>query len=323
MSRLEKHVAEWRARHPGPLLIAVSGGPDSVALTCALAPLGDITLAHLNHQLRGAESDGDEAFVRDLACRLGVACITHAVNVAALAIGDNLEAVARRTRYAWLEGVARERAIGMVATGHTASDQAETVLHRIVRGTGLEGLRGIAAARPLSDAVTLVRPMLQVRRADVLAYLDEIGQPARHDSSNDDLTLTRNRLRHQLLPQLIQEYNPKIEEVLVRLAQQADEVFAEEEQRGEALLRQAECPEAAPGQVHLDAACLKAAPSRPLRAMLRALWRREGWPTGAMSAEHWYGVEAVCLGKQKARDLPEGITVRYAGSFVRLGRYGS
>jgi tRNA(Ile)-lysidine synthase len=207
----------------------------------------------------------------------------------------------------------------MVATGHTASDQAETVLHRLLRGTGLEGLRGIAARRQLTDGVELVRPLLNVSRADVLEYLAEIGQAARHDATNDDTTLTRNRIRHELLPLLTRDYNPRVESVLASLAVQAEEAFAEEEQRAAAILRHAERPREGETVV-LEGTSLQSVPGRTLREALRIVWRREGWPMGEMGAEHWRGVEAVCRGTVSGRDLPGGVKARRAGPLVRLGR---
>src|SRR5262245_40439606 len=153
-------------------VVAVSGGPDSVALLHALLALRrrgrPLVIAHLNHHLRGAESDGDETFVRDLPARLvadryadvRLRCDHLAVGARAPAAGDNLEAVARRLRYDWLAGVARTAGVSVVVTGHTADDQAETVLHRLLRGTGLRGLRGIAGRRPLAPDVEVVRPLL-------------------------------------------------------------------------------------------------------------------------------------------------------------------
>jgi len=320
MSRLSDTLTRWRQAHPGGLLLAVSGGPDSVALLRGLAALGEVQVAHLNHRLRGADSDADEAFVRQLCEALAIPCHTHAIDIARLAVGDNREAVARRERYAWLGALAQGLQLPLVATAHTASDQAETVLHRLLRGTGLEGLRGIAATRPLAQGVTLVRPMLSLSRGEVLAYLAEIGQTARHDASNDDLSLTRNRLRHQLLPQLARDYNPRIEAVLCRLAQQANELFAEEQAAAEAFLQQSLRPSPQAGEIWLDSGTLASGSGRQLREALRLLWRRQGWPLGAMDAEHWYALEAVCRGQQPARDLPGGVWVRYAGSFVRLGR---
>ena len=323
MTRLAECLARWRAIHPGGLLLAVSGGPDSVALLRALAPLGDVQVAHLNHRLRGADSDADEAFVRDLCAQCDLPCHTHAMEMAQLAEGDNLEAVARRERYAWLTALAQGLSLPMVATGHTASDQAETVLHRLLRGTGLEGLRGIAAARPLAEGVTLVRPMLDLSRGEVLAYLEAIGQESRHDATNDDRTLTRNRLRHELLPLLARDYNPRIEAVLGRLALQAEEFFTDEEVAAWGLLQSAERPSSVAGEVWLDSATLAGAPGRLIRAVLRLVWRRENWPLGAMDAAHWHALQWVCRGEPVARDLPGGVRVRYVGSFVRLGRCGS
>ena len=139
--------------------------------------------------------------------------------------------MARRLRYDWLTRVAGEAGAGWVATGHTANDQAETVLHRLLRGAGLRGLRGIAARRPLAAGVGLVRPLLDATRDEVMAYLEAIGQAYRQDSSNLDPALTRNRIRHQLLPRLAAEYNPQIVAVLGRLAGQAEEVYGAEEER--------------------------------------------------------------------------------------------
>src|SRR5262249_12098159 len=148
-------------------------------------------VAHLNHMLRGADSDGDEAFVRREAEVLGLELHCDRIDVAAQAraAGDNLESAARQIRYNWLEKVAVANGMGYVATGHTADDQAETVLHRLLRGTGIRGLRGIAARRPISNGVEIIRPMLQVTRAEVITYLDEEKQQFREDRSNLDLRL--------------------------------------------------------------------------------------------------------------------------------------
>jgi tRNA(Ile)-lysidine synthase len=159
---------------------------------------------------------------------------------------------------------------------------------------------------------------LSVSRSDVLEYLAEIGQAARHDATNDDTALTRNRIRHELLPLLARDYNPRVEAVLASLAAQAEEAFAEEERRAAALLTQAERPREG-GTVVLDGATLACAPGRTLREALRLVWRREGWPMGEMGSEHWHGVEAVCRGTVSGRDLPGGVTVRRFGPLVRIG----
>jgi tRNA(Ile)-lysidine synthase len=196
----------------GKGVVAVSGGPDSVALLRSLLLETDrpLVVAHLNHQLRGEDSDGDEEFVRCL-CEQWVTiganlvCRTERCDVRGLAGGDNLESTGRRLRYQWFAQVARESGASWVATGHTADDQVETVLHRLVRGTGLRGLTGIRRRRDLESGILLVRPLLTVRRTDVLAFLGELGQRYRDDASNLDPRFTRNRLRHELLPLLARE----------------------------------------------------------------------------------------------------------------------
>src|SRR5262249_22835052 len=144
------------------------------------------------------------------------------VNVVAEEWNENLEATARRLRYDWLAQTAAVAGAGWVATGHTADDQAETVLHRLIRGAGLHGGRGIAAVRRDPGPVPVVRPLLAVSRSDVLAYLAEVGQPFRTDSTNADPALTRNRIRAKVLP-LLRTFNPEVVSALARLARQADE----------------------------------------------------------------------------------------------------
>lgn len=322
-SRLTRRVEEaWRALgDPTPgLVVAVSGGPDSVALVRALLAVRPeetpLVLAHLNHQLRGGDSDADEAFVRAFAApHLPVVC--HRLDIAALAGGDNLEAVARRERYRWLADVARAHDLRFVATGHNANDQAETVLHRLLRGAGIDGLRGIAARRPLADGVEVVRPLLDVTRDEIEAYLVELGQEARHDTSNDDRRFTRNRLRHELLPLLARDYNPRVVEVLGRLARQADEAAREEESRAAELLRHAELPRAGTTVV-LDAEALRGASRREVRAALRLVWRRERWSMDRMTFADYERVAALAEAEHGAHDLPGGVQARRAGRVLRL-----
>jgi len=236
---------------------------------------------------------------------------------AAAETGENLEATARRVRYDSLRYMSDALDDAWVATGHTADDQVETVLHRLVRGTGLQGLRGIAAVRRFPSPL-LVRPLLTVTRAEVLDYLAELNQTFRTDSSNADPRFTRNRIRAELLP-LLRTFNPEVVSVLGRLAEQAGEAFAMLEQDAAALLAEAELPRAAEMLI-LDAAKLTAAHPYRVRETLRMLWQREGWPTDGMTFDHWNRLVAVTRGERPAADFPGGVIVRRAGRVVQLGR---
>ena len=202
------------------VLVALSGGADSVALACLMADLqrrGDWSLAglaHVNHQLRGAEADGDEAFSAEVARQLGVPFRSTRRDVTALAAErhESIEAAARRARYAWLSQVAGELGATHIATGHTMDDQAETVLLRLLRGAGTRGLSGVRATRG-----TIIRPLLECRRVQLREFLAQRGQPFREDASNTDRTIARNRIRHELLP-VVETIGPGAVAALARTA---------------------------------------------------------------------------------------------------------
>jgi len=314
----------------GGLVVAVSGGPDSIALARAVVAVGfpgPIIVAHLNHCLRGEESDADEAFVIELYHQLtasGAADLRCAherrdVGGEARALGANLEAHARHVRYRWLADTARAHDARWVATGHTANDQAETVLHRLLRGTGLQGLRGIAARRELEPGVGVVRPILRATRADILGYLASLGQPYREDRSNDNLDRTRNRIRRELIPLLAAQYNTAIVPLLNRLADQADEAFRDEEAAAIRLLSNGERPRAG-NMVVLDVVALREAPRRLVREAFRLLWRREGWPMDAMDYAAWDRLAALVFEDATAVDLPGGIRARRRERIVQIWR---
>ncbi len=314
------------------MVVAVSGGADSVALLRTLDAARDprspipLVLAHLNHQLRGRESDDDEDFVVDLHTRLSAAghpCLSLCrarLDIAAQARAkrENLEALARRERYRWLAEVARSHGISWIATGHTANDQAETVLHRLLRGTGLRGLRGIAARRELEPGLTVVRPLLAATRTEILAYLQELSQPYRQDSTNDDRAYTRNRIRHELLPHLAARYNPAVVGVLARLAQQANDAYRIEEAAALTLLSEAELPRAGP-LVIFDRARLRVAPRHQVREMFHAVWTREDWPLSGMDHAAWERLAGVVFDGSSAVDLPGGLHARRLERVVQVG----
>lgn len=321
---LEK-VGSALARHglrDAGVVAGVSGGPDSVALLLALHRLDihPLVVAHVNHQLRGKESDGDEEFVRELCEGLGLPLETISGDTRALAqkCGKNLEAVARKMRYGFFRVVAHKHQCIAVATGHTADDQAETVLHRLLRGAGLQGLRGIAARRPLAEKASLVRPMLDVSRSEVLAFLDAEGVAARTDSTNADRRFMRNRLRHELLPLLERNYNPGVRRILLRLADEAREAFAVEQQKVRELLKRAELPRAG-ALVVFRLPELRAARPRLVRLLFRHLWEREDWPTSDLTRAHWQRLEKVLSGKSKAVEFPGLLRVACRGDVVLAG----
>jgi tRNA(Ile)-lysidine synthase len=225
LDQVARTISRYRMLEAGQTIgIAVSGGADSVCLLHALRELAPrwnvrFCVLHLNHKLRGEESDGDAAFVRDLAAEFGFECRLREVDLAAAS--GNLEEAAREARLAFFGDEMRAGAADRVACGHTRSDQAETVLFRFLRGAGTAGLAGI---RPVTGT-GLIRPLIGVTREEVEQYLRERGLRWREDSTNRSLEFTRNRIRHQLLPSLVREWNP----AMVRaLAHTADWALAEE-----------------------------------------------------------------------------------------------
>jgi tRNA(Ile)-lysidine synthase len=233
MDPFERAVLETITRHrlltPGAgAVAAVSGGADSVALLLALLALRDalklkLCAAHLNHLLRGPESDQDEEFVRTLCETHGVELTVRRIETRAGAAQSrrNLEDHARRVRYDFLLETA-ERRNAIVATGHTLNDLAETFLLKLFRGAGLTGLAGIYPRRenrrPDGSIVPVIRPLIETARPEILEYLARRRQGFREDSSNLDLDLDRNQVRRQLIPLLEARFNPGVVRVIGRTA---------------------------------------------------------------------------------------------------------
>ncbi|NUQ65675.1 MAG: tRNA lysidine(34) synthetase TilS [Pirellulales bacterium] len=292
------------------VLLAVSGGCDSVAMIRGMHSVrktgaGRLVVAHLNHRLRGSESDGDQRFVEELCWQLGLACRVECVPQDYFGAGDpdGLESAAREARYAFLERAACEVGARYVATAHTADDQAETILHRVVRGTGIAGLAGIPRTRPLGPA-SLIRPLLSFRREELIAYLDTLGQPYRIDRTNTDLRFTRNRLRHRLIPLVAEEFNPAVVEALLRLGTLAGEL-----QQTIARLVDQACDRAVrdevTGRIRIDPARLGSLEPYLLRELLISVWRRQGWPEQSMGYEQWCLLaEMLCAAADKSDASP-------------------
>lgn len=311
--------------HPHDRVLAtVSGGPDSVCLLTVLAELREagripglqIHVAHVNYGLRGRESDGDEAFVRELAARfrMPVTCERAALGPRS---GGSLQRQAREIRYAFFERVRREHGLTSVATGHTADDQAETILMWLLRGAGAEGLAGI----PVMREGGIIRPLLDVCRREVLDYLGSRGMVYRVDASNASGAYRRNRIRHELLP-LLRSFNPRIVEGLARgadiLAAEAAVVDELEETRWQATL-----VAMSPGLVVLDCHRLMSQPLGLRRRLVRrALAMMRGTTTGLTFLHVRQVLDRVLRGRNgSGLDLPGGIHVRRAENHlvVELG----
>jgi tRNA(Ile)-lysidine synthase len=229
LSVLQAYIRTHDLLRPGDRVgVAVSGGADSVALLRALLELRTelgivVSIAHLNHGIRGTEADEDEQFVRKVALQFDLPLYLERADVPAHSKQEklSLETSARELRYDFFQQLLKKNACDKIATAHTLDDQAETVLLRILRGTGTSGL---AAIPPLRDAspdlvARVVRPLLGTRREDIEKYLRALDQPWREDASNRDPKHLRNRIRHELLPHLEREYNPALRQALVNLAE--------------------------------------------------------------------------------------------------------
>ena len=289
------------------VVAAVSGGPDSMALLEVLVELRErlglwVCVAHLNHGLRGAEAEADAAFVATRAAQLGLDARLETADVGAerRLSGGSVEAVARRVRYAFFERVVEEVGATKVAVGHTADDQVETILEGLLRGGGLRALCGMPVSRRLSASshAQVVRPLIGVRREEVLAWLGERGVGYRIDASNADPSFERNAVRHELLPVLEARLGEGLRGELLRLAERARTLAAVVGREAEGLVAKRGDGTA------LDVARLAEQPRLVRRAAVRCAFERAG---GAGEL------------RRRAIDAVEGLLEGGSGREVALG----
>lgn len=296
------------------ILVAVSGGPDSLALLHALhaqrdkGPPFTVLAAHFNHGLRGDESEADAAFVVNFCLARDIPCLVGKTPI--VAGRDGPQAAARTARLAFLEETAARMRADCIATGHTADDQAETVLLHLLRGAGLDGLAGIPARRGL-----YVRPLLSVTRAEIETYCAAHGLFPRRDSSNFDAShYARNKVRLELLPLLARDFNPAVKGALVRLAEIAARDADFLRQHAEAVLPSVTLAEDE-RRLTLDSRILRSLHPGLLRHVLRAaIGRRRGTLEG-ITFDHVEKIAAAVLFPPAA---PFGLTLPAPPLAVRV-----
>ena len=302
------------------LVVAVSGGADSVALLHALRSLANrryrLAVAHLNHGIRGKAGEEDARFVRALARKWKLKYVCGRVDVPALARqrGISIEMAAREARYDFLARTAKRLGAAAIATAHTADDQAETVLLKLLRGAGPAGLAGIPPETKAAG-VRVVRPILNASRRDVIAYLQRHKLAWREDETNRDRGFLRNRVRHELLPLLERGFNPKIRAVLARTA---DILRAEDDWMNAAARKVMDRAAARKGHA-LRWDSLRDQPLALRRRAIRIWLAREGVPVGNVDFDMVDRVDRWIGRKSPRLSLPGGWEIRRTGQTLSVG----
>lgn len=277
-----------RAAHP--IVVAVSGGPDSMALLHLLAAeeTGSLCVAHVHHGLRGDESDRDARCVEQVCQSWNVPfrLIRLAPHALESGDGEGIEGRARRLRYDALKQVAADTGARTIATGHSRDDQVETVLHRIIRGTGVSGLTAMPMFREIEPGLTLARPLIHCERSEIEAYVEEHEIDFVTDSSNEELRFTRNRIRGELLPWLRNHLNPQVDDALIRLSSIATEYDSILESRVENAMYDADV-RFSPTTIQVKCDRLNQESPLVTRTVMRTLWRQAKWPERRMGREQW------------------------------------
>ena len=309
------------------LVIAISGGSDSIALMHATWELWQekadrVVVAHVNHGLRGHESELDSRFVLSECREKGIPAVVRSVDVQRATQGgsESLEEAARRFRYEVLGKIAEEHNFGFVATAHHQLDQAETILHHTLRGTGVRGLQGMAPSRPLTPSTQLIRPMLRVEKQEVDQFLRERDLPFRSDSSNRDSAFTRNRIRNELLPLLTENFNSQAVSHLAQLGEHASEAIDILDHYADELLN-ASLLDRQPDSCRLDTSKLHGTADAMIRHAMILLWTQQDWPRQKMTFAHWSDVaNSILEGGPVAKDLPHGMRFERKANMLHIHR---
>lgn len=314
------------------LVVAVSGGADSACLLHVLAQhkgeLGvELHIAHLNHQLRGAESDSDAGYVADLAAQMGIPATIERRDVRAYRDqkGCSLEEAAREVRYSFLAGVASVMGASKVVVGHTRDDHVETILMHLLRGTGTTGLRGLQPHSLLPcgrdrGRIEMVRPLLEVTRQETLDYCQGYHLEPRSDSSNLSPAFLRNRVRLELLP-VLRNYNPAIDKALLRLATIAGDDLSFIEEQASRLWDEVATEEG--GALYLDVGRLVGLPRAMQRQMFRLAIAQLRGSLKDVEADHVQAmVDFLSRPAGKRLCLPDGLTLstEYGRLVLSLGK---
>ena len=323
LGSVRSSITRHRMVRPGErVLVAVSGGPDSLALLSALVSLREdlrITLraAYVDHRLRPAAAKKEAALVKRLGREWGVP-VTVLRRPMKREKEESLETAARRIRYDALAALARKRGCAAIATGHTADDQAETVLMRILRGSGVAGLAGIPPVRK-GAKLRIIRPLIACAREQVMEHLRARRLHPKLDSSNRSPRFVRNRIRNDLLIRLEKEFNPQVRKHLCRLAD-----LAREDQDwlgGEAGRRFRRVARVGPAKVRLNCALLRKDPPGLRRAVLRLAAQRLQGSVQGFSMKHWEMLDGLLVGQGAgAADLPHRFRAEACNGALVLSR---
>lgn len=309
----------WQSLH---VVLAVSGGADSVAMLRLISELkqaaggpGRLLVAHYDHRCRGEASQIDAEWVGRLAEQLGHEFVLGESETTSARSEEQL----RNERRAFFKRTVSQCGARFLATAHTADDQAETVLFRALRGSGLAGLRGVPRVSRLTADCAQVKPLLGVTRAQIVDYLQSIDQPWREDATNASSDPTRNWIRQTLLPTIQQRF-PDAPAALRRVAQHADETQQALELLASEAYESAGTGSSS-GQVILNKERLARQPGPIVREAIRLVWREAGWPERDMTADHWRQLAAMLAEPTPPpREFPGAVRAEVLEDLLRLSR---
>ncbi|TNJ39692.1 tRNA lysidine(34) synthetase TilS [Chlorobaculum thiosulfatiphilum] len=325
MNRIEKkfleNIRRQRLAESGDaVLLAVSGGPDSMALLHLFAAASPVLrcrlgVAHCNFTLRGKESDGDEAFVRDVCRALGIECHVRRFDTASVSLAwkKSVEESARSLRYDFFDELCREAGFTRIATGHHSGDNAETVLFNLFRGTGVSGLRGIRARHG-----AIIRPLLPFTRWEIVAYLEEKQIAWRDDHTNEGIEYDRNFIRNRVIPVIEERFGSKFSPSMQRLSAQAGELEAFIDLHISRLLEAQPGLDLAGGKLHVGA--MRQLSIFERKEILKRALKLQGLPVDSQALARIAGL----LDNQSGRSVPVGAgveAVRQDG-FLRFRQTG-
>lgn len=312
------------------ILVAVSGGADSVALIRALLRLADhrerIHVAHFNHQWRGAESDDDEQFVRELCRHLALPLESVRAEAFGAGLMQQTEQAARDARYLFLTQTAYAVGARYVVTAHTASDRIETMLHNLCRGTGLNGVAAPQCFRNLDADLVLARPLLRCTRSQVIDYLATIGQEYRHDSSNLNTAYKRNFIRQKVLPLIETGYGAQVHERLYDFTEIAEEATQALRFYAERWLESFCVSASLDNELIFGVAAFRNTPWPVVQMALESCWTQKQWPRQSMSRNHWLQIRDLALADETSQhwqaklNLPGNLRVSTKDGWLRIER---